>query len=253
MSSESTLMSVPARSSPPKPTHPGETSPRPNDDTTTGEGEVMELVHEMTLPRACDAGDDRSVTPAGVRHGALPARGDDPCVQPRATTAPWPTVRPTRTERSKRSISSTQRSSPPHREGRRSGAATSQTRLEVLDHAVTAEAAAHLEADSLFSDIAPTQPRGLPQPRRVRTARREYGRLSRQIHRALDILHLRSRRRRRRAPTARRRPSRMAPLHQGRESDLIYEAYFDAFNRDIAEELGGHPGPARRLNLRAHT
>ena len=39
---------------------------------------------------------------------------------------------------------------------------------------------------------------------------------------------------------------------QGRESDVIYEAYFEAFNRDIEEELwaggvdaGHHPRPPR--------
>ena len=30
---------------------------------------------------------------------------------------------------------------------------------------------------------------------------------------------------------------------RGRESDLVYEAYFDAFNRDVEEELlGAAPG-----------
>jgi len=110
--------------------------------------------------------------------------------------------------------------------------------LEVLDHAVTAEAAAHLEADSLFSDIARTQPR---LRNRVRGLRVEYGRLSRQIHRALDVLTS--------DPDVGVAETRLhvgdlvrsLQLLRGRESDLIYEAYFDAFNRDVEEELAGTP------------
>ena len=108
--------------------------------------------------------------------------------------------------------------------------------LEVLHQAVTDEAAAHLAADSLLSDIARTQPR---LRNRVRGLRVEYGRLSRQIHRALDILTS--------DPDVGVAETRLHvgdlvgafQLLRGRESDLIYEAYFDAFNRDIEDELGG--------------
>ena len=37
---------------------------------------------------------------------------------------------------------------------------------------------------------------------------------------------------------------------RGRESDLIYEAYFDAFNRDVEEELLGptHHQPSAAID-----
>jgi hypothetical protein len=108
--------------------------------------------------------------------------------------------------------------------------------LEILDQAVTAETRARGQADSLLSDIARTQPR---LRNRVRGLRLHYARLSQQIHMALhdladgdDVgvaetrLHLGS-------------LINDLQLIRGRESDLIYEAYFDAFNRDVEEELWG--------------
>ena len=113
--------------------------------------------------------------------------------------------------------------------------------LEVLGHAVTAECAAHDDVDSLLSDIARTQRRLC---NRVRGLRAEYGRLRRQIQRALDILTTDA--------DVGVAETRMhlndlissLQLLRGRESDLIYEAYFDAFNRDVEEELGGTGTPS---------
>jgi hypothetical protein len=107
--------------------------------------------------------------------------------------------------------------------------------LEVLDQALTVEATARAEPDGLLSDIACTQPR---LRNRVRGLRVEYDRLSRQIHRALDIVTS--------DPEVGVAETRMhvsdligsLQLLRGRESDLIYEAYFDAFNHDIEEALG---------------
>jgi len=119
--------------------------------------------------------------------------------------------------------------------------------LELLDQAVRAESAAHTEPDSLLSDIARTQPR---LRNRVRGVRAEYGRLHRQIRLATETLvdhpdvgvfdtrtHL---------------GGLLGALQilRGRESDLIYEAYFDAFNRDVEDELSGRPAHAPHV---AHT
>ena len=108
--------------------------------------------------------------------------------------------------------------------------------LEMLDDAVDAEAAAHGDPDSLLSDIARTQPR---LRNRVRGLRAEYARVGHQLRAGLDSVAgdpdvgV--------AETRARLGDLISALHllRGRESDLIYEAYFEAFDRDIEEELGG--------------
>jgi hypothetical protein len=106
--------------------------------------------------------------------------------------------------------------------------------LEALDQAVTTESRSCAEADSLLSDIARTQPR---LRNRVRGLRHHYGRLSDQIKHALRMLA--------RGDDVGVADTRIhvgrlisaLQLTRGRESDLIYEAYFDAFHRDVEEEL----------------
>ena len=108
--------------------------------------------------------------------------------------------------------------------------------LEVLDDAVAVEVAANNEPDSLLGDIARTQPR---LRNRVRGLRVDFGRVGGQIRRARRILTS--------DPDVGVAETRMhagdligaLQLLRGRESDLIYEAYFDAFNRDVEEELVG--------------
>ena len=109
--------------------------------------------------------------------------------------------------------------------------------LEILHQAVTTESRACFEADGLLGDIARTQPR---LRNRVRGLRHHYARLSRQIDHTLrtlassDDIGI--------AETRMHVGSLISALQviRGRESDLIYEAYFDAFNRDVEEELLGH-------------
>ena len=112
--------------------------------------------------------------------------------------------------------------------------------LETLDRAVTAESRSNGDVDSLLSDIARTQPR---LRGRVRSVRHHYARISDQLKRALQTLtggddlgvaetrmHLND-------------LISAVQLVRGRESDLIYEAYFDAFDGDVEEELGAHVRP----------
>jgi hypothetical protein len=115
--------------------------------------------------------------------------------------------------------------------------------LEVLDDAVATESLARGRADGLLSDIARTQPR---LRNRVRGLRREYGRLRAQIELALETIGDE-------ADTSVAETRALVAslinalqLLQGRESDLIYEAYFDAFNRDIEEELWAGGGDDHR-------
>jgi hypothetical protein len=113
--------------------------------------------------------------------------------------------------------------------------------LEVLADAVAMESRAQALPDSMLSDLARTQPR---LRNRVRGLRREFARLSRQIGDALRFLcddeevGI--------AETRTQLGGLIAALQlaRGRESDLIYEAYYDAFNRDLEDELWG-PGPRR--------
>jgi hypothetical protein len=114
--------------------------------------------------------------------------------------------------------------------------------LELLADAVTTESRAQALPDSLLSDLARSQPR---LRNRVRGLRADFVRLRRQINDAVRILSntddvgI--------AETRMHLGSLIAALQltRGRESDLIYEAYYDAFNRDIEEELwGSGPTPA---------
>jgi hypothetical protein len=112
--------------------------------------------------------------------------------------------------------------------------------LEVLEDAATQEAANADQPDSLLSDIAFRQPRlrhrvhGLrAQYRQVRdTIAALRPELDEQDPWLLDIPDLRQ---------------RLAWLltalrHQrARESDLIYEAYYEAFERDLDREAGPQP------------
>jgi hypothetical protein len=112
--------------------------------------------------------------------------------------------------------------------------------LELLADAITVESRAQALPDSLLSDLARTQPR---LRNRVRGLRADFARLGRQINEALRVLSdtdeigI--------AETRMHLGSLIAALQltRGRESDLIYEAYYDAFNRDIEDELWGS-GPS---------
>jgi hypothetical protein len=106
--------------------------------------------------------------------------------------------------------------------------------LEVLDHAATDEEANAAEPDSLLSDIARNQPR---LRHRVHGLRAQY----RQVRETIAALR----------PEFEQEPSELdvadmrqrlawlitALRHQrARESDLIYEAYYEAFNRDLERD-----------------
>jgi hypothetical protein len=106
--------------------------------------------------------------------------------------------------------------------------------LDVLGAAANTEEANAVEPDSLLSDIARTQPR---LRHRVHGLRAQY----RHVRETIDALR----------PELDQRPSdldvadlrqRLAWLvtalrHQrARESDLIYEAYYEAFNREIERD-----------------
>lgn len=108
--------------------------------------------------------------------------------------------------------------------------------IEVLDAATAEEEHNANQPASLLSDIARTQPR---LRNRVRGVRVQYAQIRSRIAamRAevaavedadLDAVDLRQ-----------RAGDVIRALHllRGRESDLIYEAYYDAFDRDVEEEL----------------
>ncbi|HTW08531.1 MAG TPA: hypothetical protein VME46_13525 [Acidimicrobiales bacterium] len=110
--------------------------------------------------------------------------------------------------------------------------------LAVLDDATAEEAANAERPDSLLSDIAHTQPR---LRNRVRGVRLQYRQLREVLHSlraevsgqraaAVDFADLRQRLAW--ALTSLR-------YQRARESDLIYEAYFDAFRADLREEGAG--------------
>jgi hypothetical protein len=115
--------------------------------------------------------------------------------------------------------------------------------LAVLDEATTEEAANADRPDSLLSDIARTQPRLRNRARGVRLQYRQLrealGSLRQELgehpEAAFDFSDVRQ---------------RLGWLlislrHQrARESDLIYEAYFEAFRADLAAEAGGNNQPA---------
>jgi DNA repair ATPase RecN len=106
--------------------------------------------------------------------------------------------------------------------------------LKVLDEATAAEGENAARADSLLSDVARTQPR---LRNRVRGLRIRY----RQLQDAIAAL-------RRELDDAGEAPPDFADLRQragwlltalrhqrARESDFIYEAYYDAFKADLGE------------------
>jgi hypothetical protein len=115
--------------------------------------------------------------------------------------------------------------------------------LAVLDEATTEEAANADRPDSLLSDIARTQPR---LRNRVRGVRLQY----RQLQDALGSLRRELAGHSEAASDVSDVRQRLGWLltslrHQrARESDLIYEAYFEAFRADLAAEAGGHDRPA---------
>jgi hypothetical protein len=115
--------------------------------------------------------------------------------------------------------------------------------LAVLDEATTEEAANAERPDSLLSDIARTQPRLRNRARGVRLQYRQLqetlGGLRRELaghsDAASDFSDVRQ-----------RLGWLLTSLrHQrARESDLIYEAYFEAFRADLVAEAGGQERPA---------
>lgn len=110
--------------------------------------------------------------------------------------------------------------------------------LTLLDSATIEEVDNAERPDSLLSDIARTQPRLRTRVRGVRFQYRHLrdaivslrGELEEQPESGLDYGDIRQ-----------RLGWILASLrHQrARESDLIYEAYFDAFQADLAAESGG--------------
>ena len=112
------------------------------------------------------------------------------------------------------------------------------TALRDLGEATTEEERNAAEPDSLLSDVARTQPR---LRNRVRGLRAQY----RQVRDTIDSLQPELAREDADLDAADVR-QRLAWLlgslrHQrARESDLIYEAYYEAFNRDIERDAQRH-------------
>jgi len=109
--------------------------------------------------------------------------------------------------------------------------------LNVLGEASTEEADNAARPGSLLSDIAHNQPRLRNRVRGIRTQYRQLreriAELERELHQSEEA------------------PPDFADLRQrlawiltalrhvrARESDLLYEAYYDAFRRDLAEDAG---------------
>jgi hypothetical protein len=111
--------------------------------------------------------------------------------------------------------------------------------LGLLADATAEEAENADRPDSLLSDIARTQPllrnrvRGLrSQYHQVRTTIDELRRELKDPDTPIDV-----------ADTRQRVAWLLGALHhqRGRESDLIYEAYYEAFNRDLENDMKGRP------------
>ena len=115
--------------------------------------------------------------------------------------------------------------------------------LAVLDEATTEETANAERPDSLLSDIARTQPR---LRNRVRGVRLQY----RQLRDALGGLRQELGEGSQLAVEASDIRQRLGWLltalryQRARESDLIYEAYFDAFRADLAAEADASIQPS---------
>lgn len=110
--------------------------------------------------------------------------------------------------------------------------------LAVLDEATTEEAANAERPDSLLSDIARTQPR---LRNRVRGVRLQYGQLRDALRGLREELGTRAWPGSDAADVRQRLGWLLTSLRyqRARESDLIYEAYFEAFQADLAAEASG--------------
>ena len=117
--------------------------------------------------------------------------------------------------------------------------------LGVLYDATTEEAANAERADSLLSDIARTQPW---LRNRVRGLRLQYRQLSDALRSLRSELSVHSEAAYDFADVRQRLGWLLTGLrHQrARESDLIYEAYFEAFRAELAAEAGGNEPPPRQ-------
>ena len=115
--------------------------------------------------------------------------------------------------------------------------------LAVLGEATTEEAANAERPDSLLSDIARTQPR---LRNRVRGARLQYRQLQDALVGLRQELGEHSEAASDFSDTRQRLGWLLTSLRhlRARESDLIYEAYFEAFRADLVSEAGGHDPPA---------
>ena len=114
--------------------------------------------------------------------------------------------------------------------------------LAVLDD-VTAEEAANVQRpDSLLSDIAHSQPR---LRNRVRGVRLQYGQLREAVQSLRGELAERPAEALDFADVRQRLAWVLTSLRyqRARESDLIYEAYFDAFRADLRVEAAGGDEP----------
>ncbi len=116
--------------------------------------------------------------------------------------------------------------------------------LAVLDDATSEEAANAERADSLLSDVARTQPW---LRNRVRGLRLQYRQLSDALRSLRSELSGHSEAAYDFADVRQRLGWLLTGLrHQrARESDLIYEAYFEAFRAELAAEAGGNDPPPR--------
>ncbi|MHB8672017.1 MAG: hypothetical protein ACYDAD_15925 [Acidimicrobiales bacterium] len=111
--------------------------------------------------------------------------------------------------------------------------------LEILDDATAGEEANAALPESLLSDIARTQPRLRHRVRGLRAQYRQLrdtvGSLRRELEESgVDI----------EIADVRRRLAWLLDVlrhHRARESDLIYEAYYEAFKRDVEEDLRRGP------------
>jgi chromosome segregation ATPase len=111
------------------------------------------------------------------------------------------------------------------------------TSLRTLAEATTDEQSNAAEPDSLLSDIARTQPR---LRTRVRGLRAQY----RQVRDTIEALAQELGDTEPDVADVRQRLAWLigALRHQrARESDLIYEAYYDAFNRDVEQDARSQP------------
>jgi DNA repair ATPase RecN len=112
------------------------------------------------------------------------------------------------------------------------------TALAVLDEAMSEEERNAHQPDSLLSDIARTQPR---LRNRVRGLRAQYRQLRATVASLNHDLAVSDEASHDFGDTRQRLAWLLTALrhHHARESDLIYEAYFEAFNADIETDTPG--------------